>query len=132
VISAGTDTITAGAGGSLIDAGAGNDEVVVAGGGNWVSGGLGADILVGGTGGDVLDGGAGGDLLVGGLGADVLDGGAGNDLLGFRLCGPGPGSGLLRGVRAAESVPGQGEEQPVVELAASSNMMDRALARPDL
>lgn len=97
----GRDTITGGAGDTIIrllagsdvaDGGTGNDRIFGDSGNDRVSGGDGRDRLFGGSGNDTLSGGSGQDMLDGGSGNDLLRGGGGADRFVFA---PGRGDDVI-------------------------------------
>lgn len=75
----GNNTIWAGAGNDVINAGIGNDTVYAGSGNDIVNGDAQNDTLFGGSGNDIINGADGNDLIYGGYGADQLNGGNGND-----------------------------------------------------
>ena len=82
-----------------------------------LTGGAGNDTLIGGSGADLLNGGSGNDLLTGGLGNDSIDGGAGIDRLieaadvNFTLTNTalaGVGADVLSGIESVQLTGGKG------------------------
>lgn len=81
LVTAGSLTVTGGAGNDVITGGAGADILTGGEGLNTISGGGGNDTITGGSGSDTLAGDGGDDDIYGGNGADTISGGAGSDFI---------------------------------------------------
>ena len=103
----GDDVFTAGALGSitdaglLVDGGAGNDQIVGSAGDDILIGGTGDDQLQGRGGDDVLNGGAGNDTVQGDAGSDLINLGSGNDTATWF---PGDGSDIIDGGSGSDTL----------------------------
>lgn len=97
----GDDTVTGGAGNSVVDLGAGSDVFLGGDGNEFAQGGDGGDTMSGGAGNDNQNGNRGGDELDAGTGSDVADGGKGDDTV-----DGGAGDDFISGSRGNDSLTG--------------------------